>query len=77
MQPTEQTFLTKGPLSGLPQATCIFDFLGMRAITPRGHSSAQAPQPTHLSRSTTASPSTIFIAPKAQTFSQVPKPMQP
>ena len=42
MQPVEQTFLTNGPLSGLLHPTCTLDFFGTRAMTPRGHSAAQA-----------------------------------
>ena len=77
MQPVEQTFLTKGPLSGLLHPTCTLDFFGTRAMTPRGHSAAQLPQPTHFSRSTTATPSLTLIASNWQTLTQVPKPRHP
>jgi hypothetical protein len=37
----------------------------------------QAPQPTHLSRSTLATPFSTWIASNLQAATQSPKPMQP
>ena len=41
-----------------------------------GQASAQAMQPTHLSRSTLATPLTMCIAPNLQALAQLPRPMQ-
>ena len=77
MHPTEQTFLTSGPLRGELQETLTFDFLGTSTNTSLGQFSTQAPHPTHFSASTTARPFFIVMAWKAQTLTHVPRPMHP
>jgi hypothetical protein len=77
MQPAEQTFLTSGPRHFELHVTCTQDVLGARERADFGHVATQVPQPTHLSGSTTASPFTMLSAPKTQTSTQVPNPMQP
>jgi hypothetical protein len=77
MQPAEQTFLTSGPRHFELHATCTQDVLGARDSTDFGHVATQVPHPTHLSGSTLARPFTMLSAPKTQTSTQVPNPMQP
>ena len=50
---------------------------GINSIRPRGQALAHSPQPTHLARSTTATPSCTRMACSGQTVIQEPKPRQP
>ena len=77
MQPMLHTFLTVGPFQWELQATATFSLLGISVSTDFGQTATQAPQPVHFDASTVASPSTMERAPKAQTSTQVPNPMQP
>ena len=54
MQPTEHIFITTPPLSLLEHAGMIFWLSGMSLTMLLGQMSTQAPQPTHLERSTLA-----------------------
>ena len=78
IQPAEQTLLTIGPFQCELQATTTSAAFGISVKIPFGQLATQAPQPTHLLTSTFGKPSSpIDKAPKLQTLTQVPRPMQP
>lgn len=73
----QQAFMATGPLSLLEHMTT-----GLRGpptsimMTCLGQMFAQAPQPVHLSLSTLATPSTMWIASNLHTLVQSPRPTQ-
>ena len=68
--------MTLAPLSRLEQAGMTFWLSGRSLMMLLGQASAQAPQPTHLDRSTLATPSTMWMASNWQARVQLPRPMQ-
>jgi hypothetical protein len=76
IHPTEQTFFTSGPFHFELQVTHATDVFGAKVKTDLGQAEIHAPQPTHFFGSMEASPSTMDIAPKGQTLTHVPNPMQ-
>ena len=77
MQEVVQAFMATGPLSLLEHMTT-----GLRGpptsimMTCLGQMFAQAPQPVHLSLSTLATPSTMWMASNLHTLVQSPRPTQ-
>ena len=57
--------------AALYQMFCLY---GTRSIRCFGQAATQAPHATHFSLSTTATPSTTWIASNLHAFTQVPKP---
>ena len=72
IHPVAQASLTALPFRWFWQATLCFFLYGTRSMMCFGQAYMQAPQATHFSLSTTATPFTIWIASNAQAFTQVP-----
>ena len=77
IHPTEHTLITSFPISYELHCTRCLCSQGTRPIRRLGQAAIHLPQALHASLSTTAIPSTIWIASNGHAFTQLPKPRHP
>ena len=77
IHPTEHAFITSLPLSLELHCTICFALTGKSSIRCFGHAATHLPHALQVSLSTTATPSTTWIASNGHAFTQLPNPRHP